>query len=128
MDTVSGSIGAGATTTAALPAIPSNSNHSPDFSMLSFATLTSWPSLATILVLYVVLCRSLRFRHERALLRRFSKYKDRASMSSMSNDEATEIMRPLIIYEFPTLYNSSLQFAIFKVSRDTKHDHSRNYH
>ncbi|OIW28160.1 hypothetical protein CONLIGDRAFT_634488 [Coniochaeta ligniaria NRRL 30616] len=113
MDTVSGSVGAGATTTAALPALPNISSPFPTLSFFTLSTLISWPSLATVFVLYVVLCRSLRFRNEKALLRRY-KYTDRASVAGMSNDDASEIMRNLIVYEFPKLYHTSLQFAIFK--------------
>lgn len=115
MDTVSGSVGAGATATAVLPTLPSMYNPFLSVSILTFWTLTSWPSLATIFVLYVALCSCLRFRHEKATLRRF-KYTDRASLAGMSNDDASEILKTLIVYEFPKLYNASLQFAIFKVS------------
>jgi hypothetical protein len=77
--------------------------------------LTSWTGLTTIFLLYVGLCASLRFRHEKAMLRRF-KYADRASLANMSNDDASEILKSLMVYEFPKLYMASLQFAIFKVS------------
>lgn len=113
MDTVSGSVGAGATTTVALPTLPSVSGPFLNLSYFSLSTLASWPSLVTIFVLYVALCRSLRFRHEKAMLRRF-KYTDRASLANMSNDDASEILKSIIVYEFPKLYHSSLQFAIFK--------------
>lgn len=117
MDTVSGSVGAGATTTVALPTLPSVSGPFLNLSYFSLSTVASWPSLVTIFVLYVALCRSLRFRHEKAMLRRF-KYTDRASLANMSNDDASEILKSIIVYEFPKLYHSSLQFAIFKVSRE----------
>lgn len=119
MDSVSGSAGAGATATAEVPALPSISNPLLTLSFLSLSALTSWPSLATIFVLYVVLCRSLRFRQEKAMRRRF-KYTDRASLANMSNDDASEILKTIIVYEFPKLYHASLQFAIFKVSYEMR--------
>jgi hypothetical protein len=118
MDTVSGSVSAGATTSAALPTMPGISQPFLDLSFFTLSTLTSWSSLATIFGLYVVLCWSLRFRHEKAMLRRF-KYTDRASLANMTNDDASEILKSLIVYEFPKLYHASLQFAIFKVSHET---------
>lgn len=116
MDAVSGSVGAGATASAASPTLPSVFNPLLSAPTLSFSALASWPSLAAILALYVALCSALRFRHEKAMLRRF-KYTDRGSLATMSNDDASEILKTLIVYEFPKLYLASLEFAIFKVSQ-----------
>jgi hypothetical protein len=84
--------------------------------MLSLMSSPS-PWVATILALYLALCSSLRFRHEKSLLRRFG-YTDRASLSKMTSNEASEIFKSIMAYEFPKLYNAALQLAIFKVSHN----------
>lgn len=116
MDTLSGSVGAGATAAAALPTLPSAGNPFLTGSTLSFSFLNSWPSLAAVFALYVAICSSLRFRHEKAMRRRF-RYTDRSSLAKMSNDDASEILKTLIVYEFPKMYRAALEFAIFKVSQ-----------
>ncbi|KAB5578136.1 hypothetical protein GE09DRAFT_1088621 [Coniochaeta sp. 2T2.1] len=114
MSNISAAVGAAAgATTAALPNMANITSPLAIFSTLSLNTLTSWPSIATIFILYVALCASLRFRHEKALLRRY-KYTGRKSLANMSNDDASEILKTIITYEFPKLYHASLQFAIFK--------------
>ena len=80
--------------------------------------LSSFTSPAVLLALsvaYLALCSALRFRHEKAMRRRFN-YPDRASFSRMTSDDAQAIIADLMSYEFPLLYKTSLQFAIFKVS------------
>lgn len=67
-----------------------------------------------LFVLYLLLCCALRFRREAAMRRAFN-YPDRASMASMTNDDAQAIMKYIVDLEFPYLYNLSMQFGLFKV-------------
>jgi hypothetical protein len=62
---------------------------------------------------YVALCLAVRFRrvHRRAL-----DYPDRKSLSSMTTVAAQSIIMDMAEWEFPTLFERSLQFALFKVS------------
>lgn len=68
-----------------------------------------------VLSLWVILCSSLRFKHEKAMLRRFN-YPTRASLAKMTNDDAQQIFKYIIDYEFPLMYRLSLQSALFRVS------------
>ncbi|KAI3392536.1 hypothetical protein diail_5547 [Diaporthe ilicicola] len=78
------------------------------------ARLAAWlMTISTILGFWVILCSTLRFRHEKAMLRRFD-YPSRASFARMTNDDAQQIMKYILDYEFPLMYKLSLQFAIFK--------------
>jgi hypothetical protein len=114
MDTVSGSAGAGATETATVPGLTTPPSKTIELSFLTVSNLFSAPVLATVFLLYVVLCSSLRFRKEKAMLRKY-KYTGRDSLANMSNDDAQAINQNLMLYEFPKIYMASLQFAIFKV-------------
>lgn len=114
MDTVSGSAGAGATETATVPGLTIPPSKIIELSFLTVSSLFSTPVLATVFLLYVVLCSSLRFRKEKAMLRKY-KYTGRDSLANMSNDDGQAINQNLMLYEFPKLYMASLQFAIFKV-------------
>jgi hypothetical protein len=78
------------------------------------ATLTSRPFLITAFVVYVCLCASLRFRFEKSTRKRFN-FPDRASLARMTNAEAQLILTTIITNQFPFLYQTALQFAIFKV-------------
>lgn len=76
----------------------------------------SWPTtsvLAALLVGWVFLCASLRFRRIDNLQKRLG-YTDRASLARMTNNDAQVILQNIIEFEFPKLYLLSLQFAIFK--------------
>lgn len=70
--------------------------------------------LFTVLLVYAAICSSLRFRHEKAMLRRFN-YPDRASLANMTSNDAQSILAYIMSYEFPFIYKTALQFAIFKV-------------
>ncbi|KAI7780522.1 hypothetical protein LA080_015923 [Diaporthe eres] len=66
-----------------------------------------------VLGLWVILCSSLRFRNEKAMLRRYN-YSTRASLAKMTNDDAQQILKYILDSEFPFTYKLSLQFALFK--------------
>jgi len=66
--------------------------------------------------LYALVCRFLRFRRRDALLKKYH-YPTRESLSKMTNDDAQAIGQILGQLEFPYIYVTSLQFALFKVSQ-----------
>lgn len=68
----------------------------------------------TLLIAYMVLCRSLRYRRRDAMHRKFD-FPDRASLSKMTTDQAYEIMKYVSELEFPKLYSLSVHFGIFQV-------------
>jgi hypothetical protein len=65
-------------------------------------------------LLYPILCSALRFRRRNAMHMKFH-YPDRKSFSSMTNTDAQQIMKYMAQWEFPKMYSTSLQFALFKV-------------
>src|SRR3954469_18753875 len=77
-------------------------------------SLASWSTWAAILAAYMVLCSMLRYRFERAMLKKFN-YPDRLSLARMTNDDAQAILRYLITQEFPAFYKLGLQLGLFKV-------------
>lgn len=73
------------------------------------------PSKVGVMVLaYVMLCSSLRFRRVRRMKKRLNN-PDRKALSEMTNVEAQSIISELYQYEFPMVFLKSLQFALFKV-------------
>lgn len=79
------------------------------------ASSTAWLiGVPAVLGLWVILCSSLRFRNEKAMLRRYN-YPTRASLAKMTNDDAQQILMNILDYEFPLIYKLSLQFGLFKV-------------
>ncbi|PTB66320.1 hypothetical protein BBK36DRAFT_1118662 [Trichoderma citrinoviride] len=63
--------------------------------------------------LYAALCSSLRFRRLKTMRKQLN-YPDRESLSRMTNEDAQKIVNIISIYEFPTLYDFSLRYAIFR--------------
>lgn len=83
------------------------------------ATITafSWttvPYLVSGFVFYVFVCNVLRFRRRDTMHRKYY-YPDRKSLGSMTNVDAQQITMYLAELEFPKLYYTSVQFALFKV-------------
>ncbi|KAL7620129.1 hypothetical protein AAE478_009121 [Parahypoxylon ruwenzoriense] len=64
-------------------------------------------------LLYIGLCRALRFRRGHALRKRLN-YPDRASLVRMTTDEAQHIIRFLSSWEMPLFHFLALQFGLFK--------------
>lgn len=82
----------------------------------SSSSSTSWTSIVVpAFVAYTLLCSLLRLRRRDSLQKKFS-YLDRASLSRMTDNDAQAIVAVLAELEFPKLYLTSLQFALFKVS------------
>ncbi|KAI0440787.1 hypothetical protein F4803DRAFT_455054 [Xylaria telfairii] len=80
-------------------------------------SLSSWKEYVVPAVVgYMVLCRTLRYRGERRLRRRigFPESGGREALSSMTNEQAQQIIKYLSTYEFPQLHLLSLQFGLFK--------------
>lgn len=91
---------------------------SGDFFVKSLSS-ASWKILAPLtFVSYVCLCSALRFRRVNGLRSKYG-FKDRKSLSRMTNEEAYEISRAITVYEFPMLYNLSLHFGGLKVFSHT---------
>jgi hypothetical protein len=85
-----------------------------DQKMLSTFSWKSKKGLLIALIGYMALVRSLRYRRESALRRKY-KYHDRASLSRMTTEEAQQILRTLAGLEFPMIHRLSLEFGLFKV-------------
>lgn len=66
------------------------------------------------LLFYPILCSALRFQRRNAMHKKFH-YSDRKSFSSMTNTDAQQIIKYIAQLEFPKMYTTSLQFALFKV-------------
>jgi hypothetical protein len=71
------------------------------------------PALPLMFVLYIVLCSILRFQRRDTMQRKFN-YPDRQSLSRMTNADAQAITVYLLELEFPKMYYTSIQFALFK--------------
>ena len=71
--------------------------------------------LTSLLIVYLALCSLLRFGREKEMRRKYG-YLDRASLARMTNDDAQAIVKYIIDLEFPFLYETSMKFALFKVS------------
>jgi hypothetical protein len=77
----------------------------------------SWGSyLVPVVLLYPIVCSVLRFRRRDAMRKKFN-YSDKASLSRMTNVDAQAIIEYIAELEFPKLFEMSLQFALFKVSK-----------
>lgn len=77
----------------------------------------SWRTILIVSsVSYVALCSLLRFRRINNVRSRYN-FPDRESLSRMSNQEAHEILKVIVYFEFPTFYDLALRFALFRVSR-----------
>lgn len=68
------------------------------------------PFVSSLVLAYLLLVKALRFRRINKLQQRS------ASLASMTDEEAWEIQRAMAQLEFPTLFEKSLQFALFRVS------------
>lgn len=78
-------------------------------------SLTSWKQLIVPGVLiYVGLCRALRYRREHALRRKLG-YTDRSSFSRMTAVEAQQVVKFMATWEMPLLHFLALEFGLFKV-------------
>lgn len=79
-------------------------------------TIMPWSYFLPVFgILYLLFCRALRYRRRDSLLKKYN-YPTRESLAKMTNDEAQVIGKALGQLEFPYIYTTSLQFALFKVS------------
>ena len=69
----------------------------------------------TLLLGYLLLVSSLRFQREKQMRKRFN-YPNRESFKAMTNEDAFAIQNYLAELEFPTVFEKSLEFALFKVA------------
>lgn len=65
---------------------------------------------------YAALCSALRYRRIRNLKSRMG-FTDRASLSKMTCEQALEIARNISVYDFPTIYDVSLQIGALRVCK-----------
>lgn len=109
--------------TSSLPSLPSldvlsSILSSPAFASVSASARTSWKAYAASLGLgYLLLCRVLRYRREKAMRRKYG-FPDRQSLKGMTVEQAQLILKDLASLEFPLMMETSLQFALFKVGRE----------
>ncbi|KAI0552353.1 hypothetical protein F4679DRAFT_87026 [Xylaria curta] len=66
-----------------------------------------------VVILYAILCTTLRFRQMRAIADKFG-YTTRASFSNMTVNDAYQIQKWLAEQEFPKVFSASIFFALFK--------------
>jgi hypothetical protein len=81
------------------------------------ATAAAWawsPYAVSLSVFYVFVCSFLRFQRRDAMHRKFY-FPDRKSLAKMTNVEAQLITQYMAELEFPKIYYTSVQFALFKV-------------
>ncbi|PBP24545.1 hypothetical protein BUE80_DR004567 [Diplocarpon rosae] len=71
------------------------------------------PLFVASLLAYLVLCSLLRYQRRDAKVKKYG-FTDREAMKKMSNVEAQEIITYLAELEFPKVYYTSIQFALFK--------------
>lgn len=67
---------------------------------------------------YPLLTYSLRYQRLRKLHKQYH-YPTRESMSQMTDEEAFQIQKAVAQLEFPFMFIKSLQFALFRVGRNT---------
>lgn len=96
--------------------VPANPLIAPSTAAPPYANLASM-LVWVLLPAYVLLCARLRFRRRDAMLAKYG-FATRESLASMTSVQAQEIQRYLMELEFPKIFFSSLQFALFKVSLD----------
>jgi len=81
---------------------------------LATQTMGWSPLVITLVALYAVLCSFLRYQRRDSMHKKLG-FPDRRPLSSMTNVEAQSITAYLSELEFPKLYYTSVQFALFKV-------------
>ncbi|KAL2840769.1 streptococcal 67 kDa myosin-cross-reactive antigen like family-domain-containing protein [Aspergillus pseudoustus] len=69
---------------------------------------------AAVLAAYLLLARSLRFRRLKRLQRVYGKYTTREEMATMTDHDAWEIQKTMLVMEFPSASLKALQFALFR--------------
>lgn len=72
------------------------------------------PVTVGLFIGFPLLIRSLRYRRVRELHKQYD-YPNRASMAKMTDQDAFEIQKAVVQFEFPFIFIKSLQFALFRV-------------
>ncbi|KAI1088650.1 hypothetical protein F5B19DRAFT_413547 [Rostrohypoxylon terebratum] len=86
----------------------------PSQSLSQIISSTPWKQIIIpAALLYVGLCRALRFRRENGLRRKLG-YPDRASLARMTVVDAQEIIKFLNVWEMPLFQFLALEFGLFK--------------
>lgn len=90
----------------------SNSTFAED---LASSSTKKWtPYVFTLVAFYAVLCSLLRYQRRDALHKKLG-LSDRRPLSEMTVVEAQSITAHLAEFEFPKIFYTSIQFALFKV-------------
>ncbi|KAL2870535.1 oleate hydratase [Aspergillus lucknowensis] len=69
---------------------------------------------AAVLAAYLLLARSLRYRRLKRLRKVYGKYTTREQMATMTDHDAWEIQKTMLVMEFPSSSLKALQFALFR--------------
>ncbi|KAL4936640.1 hypothetical protein BDV06DRAFT_233243 [Aspergillus oleicola] len=69
--------------------------------------------VAPLVAAYPVLVQLLRFRNMKRIHKKYN-YPTRASFARMTDEDAFEIQKNLVQYEFPFFFTKALQFALFR--------------
>ncbi|KAL2817687.1 streptococcal 67 kDa myosin-cross-reactive antigen like family-domain-containing protein [Aspergillus cavernicola] len=69
---------------------------------------------AAILAAYMILVRSLRYQRLKRMQRVYRKYTTREEMATMTDHDAWEIQKMMLVTEFPSASLKALQFALFR--------------
>ncbi|KAL4909522.1 hypothetical protein BDW74DRAFT_165935 [Aspergillus multicolor] len=70
--------------------------------------------MAAFLAAYFLLQRSLRYRRLKRLQKLYRKYTTREEMATMTDHDAWEIQKGMLVMEFPSASLKALQFALFR--------------
>lgn len=86
------------------------------------STPQQWlPYVLGLAASYPLLTNLLRYQRLRKLHKQYN-YPTRASMAQMTDEEAFQIQKTVAQLEFPFMFIKSLQFALFRVRRETVPD------
>jgi hypothetical protein len=91
------------------------------FTSLSAGDRGAWLALGgTAFAGYVLLCNSLRFRRVKQMEKKFG-YDTREKMASMTTTDAQKIISYMSELEYPKVFLTSVEFALFKVCLSSPH-------
>ncbi|KAL4807880.1 streptococcal 67 kDa myosin-cross-reactive antigen like family-domain-containing protein [Aspergillus unguis] len=70
--------------------------------------------VAALLAAYLLIQRTLRYRRLKSLHRIYARYTTREQMATMTDHDAFEIQKQMLVKEFPSASLKALQFALFR--------------
>ncbi|KAF4967184.1 hypothetical protein FSARC_5217 [Fusarium sarcochroum] len=93
-----------------------------DSSVIFAPTSWSGPIILGVFLGYVTLCSLVRFSRVNSLQSRLG-FKDRASLSRMTNQDAFEIVNSIAQFDFPLFYDLAVRLALFETYAVTRVAH-----